>query len=193
LGGFETTVLVDKEITASRVKEALSNCAFAHIICHGAFEILDLARSGLVLRPELDPPHILSVSALVDLDLTRLNHVTLSACWAADNYILPGQRVISLPVVLAQSGAGTILAGMWKVSDAFAPAFMQRFYELAARVPKVEALARVQRESLDGVLPGWEGIAVSPYFWAGFTLYGDDGDAVVGRKRSLWTKLRFWT
>jgi CHAT domain-containing protein len=194
LGGFETTMLTDDAVEASRVKASLPDCAFAHIVCHGAFEMSDLARSGLVLRPDREPPHILSLADIVDLDLWWLNHVTLSACWAADNYILPGRRVISLPGALAQAGAGTILAGMWKVSDAFAPAFMQRFYELAACMPKVDALARVQRECLVGTLPGSAGVdPASPYLWAGFMLYGDDGEAALAPKSSIWTKLLSWS
>jgi CHAT domain-containing protein len=192
LGGFEMTTMTDDAVEVSGVKAALSACAFAHVVCHGAFEMSDLARSGLVLRPDREPPHILSLAEIFELDLSRLDHVTLSACWAADNYILPGRRVISLPGALAQAGAGTILAAMWKVSDAFAPAFMQRFYELAAYMPKVDALARVQRECHDGSLPRCAGIdPASPYLWAGFTIYGDDGEAVIGRK--LWTKLLLWS
>jgi CHAT domain len=167
--------LRDHQATRDTVTANLAQANLAHIACHGAFEADRVDASGLVVGPHLDPPQILTIRELQRLDLSALSHVTLSACWAADNYILPGRQVLSLPGCLVRAGAGTVLACLWLVSDESALPFIARFYELAERRRRVDALRLAQLEALDGRIPGAEDLNLSsPYFWAGFTLYGED-------------------
>src|SRR5205085_5777835 len=112
--------------------------------------------------------------ALAGLRLDRLRHVTLSSCWGADSFVLPGRHVVSLPQALVRAGAGSVLGSLWPVDDDVSPAFMQRFYHYLDAWPRDEALRRTQLDCLRGNLPLPPGRrADQPFYWAGFQLYGE--------------------
>ena len=107
------------------------------------------------------------------LDLRGLEHITLSACWSADNYILPGRWIISFPETLWRAGARTVLASLWRVDDLVGAAFARCFYEHTRKYARDEALRRTQLACIAGMLPGAENDRTrDPYFWAGYTLFG---------------------
>jgi CHAT domain-containing protein len=159
------------------VLTALPQASLAHVACHGIFKPDQPAQSGIVLRPA-EQPDVLSVQELAALDLTRLRHVTLSACWSADHFILPGRWVISLPETLARAGAGSVLGCLWLVDDRVGMAFMAQFYRHLNTHPRAEALRRTQLDCLKGKLEGAQSPETAqPIFWAGYQLYGR-GDAL---------------
>jgi CHAT domain-containing protein len=106
------------------------------------------------------------------IDGSRLEHVTLSACWSADNFVVPGRWILSLPETLCRAGAHSVLASLWEADDRIAGVFMQRFYANLARLSRAEALCEVQRACLHNQLcPEFD--TSDPIFWAGFYLFGD--------------------
>ena len=155
----------------------LSRAGFAHFACHGIFKSDRPAESGVVLRPARRP-EVLSVRELSGLDLNNLRHVTLSACWSADHFILPGRWVISLPETFARAGASSVLGCLWVVDDRVGATFMEQFYRHLGRRTRAEALRRTQLACLRGEL-GLEDApdTALPIFWAGYQLYGR-GDAL---------------
>jgi CHAT domain-containing protein/tetratricopeptide (TPR) repeat protein len=204
--------LTSRRVAARRVEDdradkatvlaALGRCAFAHLACHGVFEVDRPDASGLVLIPERGHVEVLCIRDIARADLSGLRQVTLSACWSADNFVLPGRRVISLPETFCRAGAHSVLGCLWPVHDRTAAALMRRFYENLGKHPRDEALRRAQLDFLKsqltadpdsstetsqvGSTPNAERHLVQPQkraafetthpvAWAGFTLSGDPG------------------
>lgn len=154
------------------VVAALPQSTFAHVACHGVFTPDKPAQSGIILHPA-PQSDILSVKDLSALDLTNLRHITLSACWSADHFILPGRWVISLPETLARAGAASVLGCLWVVDDRIGTAFMKQFYQHLNKHPRAKALRLTQLACLNGTLKGAAAPNISqPIFWAGYQLYG---------------------
>lgn len=157
--------------------EHLPKVAFAHIACHGVFRPDLPDQSGMVLLSPLGPPEVLSVRELSALNLRRLKHVTLSSCWSADHFILPGRWVISLPETLWRAGTESILGCLWLVNDRVGMEFMTQFYFYLNTMSRQEALRQAQRDCLNGKLKDVGGVDTShPIYWAGYQLYGENSE-----------------
>ncbi|HEV2842600.1 MAG TPA: CHAT domain-containing protein [Chthoniobacterales bacterium] len=171
--GTATRLFLNAEARKATVIEHLASAGFVHLACHGEFHPDDIDRTGLALIPRSGEKELITLRELAALDLTGLEHITLAACWSADNYILPGRWIVSLPETLWRAGAGAILASLWKVDDAVSAAFVRCFYEHSLQFPRDEALRLTQRACLDRKLPGAKNYRTEdPYFWAGYVLYG---------------------
>ena len=89
---------------------------------------------------------------------------------------MPGDDLFGLQRALLHSGAQTVLAGLWDVYDDTGPLLTRRFFsELARSVAAPRALARSQRAMLAELrrskeVEPW----IHPYFWAVYTVSGDD-------------------
>ncbi|MEO1427772.1 MAG: CHAT domain-containing protein [Cyanobacteria bacterium J06633_8] len=164
----------DNSATKTAIVEKLSQANLLHIACHGTFEPNQPDKSGLVLISDSGQKDILSLRQLSEIDLSRLRHATLSSCFSADHFILPGRWIISLPETLWRSGTQSILGCLWQVSDKVAVSFMSKFYHYLEQFPRDRALRRTQLDCLNNQLPNCENLDTSnPFFWAGFCLYGD--------------------
>ncbi len=158
------------------ILDRLPRADLFHIACHGIFKADAPDQSGLVLIPQPDAAEILSLRELSDLNLTGLRHATLSSCWSADHFILPGRWIISLPETLWRAGTQSVLGCLWVVNDEIAVAFMRRFYEHLKTCPRDESLKLTQLECLQRRLPDCKLKDQSNlYYWAGYNLYGDYG------------------
>jgi CHAT domain-containing protein len=174
--GFEVIRLVDKAASKPDTLARLRGSCLWHMACHGVFEHHRPDQSGLVLVDSAGQVDVLSLRELAELDLSNLAHVTLSSCWSADHFVLPGRWVVGLPETLWRSGAQSVLGSLWEVSDEVAVPLMERFYSYLEDHPRDEALRRTQLDALHGNLAGVDGIdTAQPVCWAGFTLYGDYG------------------
>jgi hypothetical protein len=155
-----------KEVLLARLQRA----AFWHMSCHGEFHPDCPDATGLVLLPRArEERELLSLRELAVLPLDRLRQVVLASCWAADNYLLPGRWVVSLPEVLWRAGAASILGCLWEVDDRSVGRLNRRFYAGLERLPRNQALRRAQLQLLH------RPETAHPLFWAGYQLYGDSG------------------
>jgi tetratricopeptide (TPR) repeat protein len=152
---------------------AFETARLVHVASHGIFVSDSPDRSGLVLLPTPDRIEVLSLRDLLNLDLRGLNLATLSSCWSADNFVLPGQRVVSLPETLLRAGADNVVASLWPIADDVALPLMTRFYRLLPSKGAADALRQVQLEMLAGALEGCSlPEQTSVRHWAGVTLFG---------------------
>ena len=79
-----------------------------------------------------------------------------------------GEGLASLTRAFTCAGARSVLASLWRVSDASTEVLMRRFYrELRARGPKDEALQRAQAALIH------DKRYALPFHWAAFQLSGD--------------------
>jgi hypothetical protein len=171
---IDSFTLENRSACKAAVVDSLSQVTLLHMACHGTFELNQPDRSGLVLLSESGQKEILSLRDLSELDLSALHHATLSCCWSADSFVLPGRWIISLPETLWRSNTQSILGSLWEVYDQFAVAFMTQFYVYLDQLPRDEALRQTQLDCLNQRLPHCASLnASNPLFWAGFTLYGN--------------------
>ena len=177
--GFEVERLADDRATKSSVLNSLPNCSIFHIACHGKFVRNRADLSGLILLPTSEKDELLSFVDLSKLNLTQVQHATLSSCWSADNFILPGRWIISLPEALSRAGVHSVLASLWPVDDKIAVSFMNRFFEYLSKFQRDEALRLTQLDCLRNDLTNVEGSfsqtvdTSDPFYWANFVLHGD--------------------
>ena len=181
--GLEVCSLADDTASKSTILKELPHASLFHIACHGVFKRDHPDNSGLVLIPEPDTVEILSFRELSETRMARIQHVTLSSCWSADNFILPGRWIISLPETFWRAGAQSILGCLWEVNDMCAVAFMKSYYQKLKDVPRDKALQETQLACLRGQLFDRNGNdelsdstgmdTSAPIYWAGFNLYGD--------------------
>src|SRR5262249_40863722 len=104
------SILVDGDATRPAVLSLWREAAFVHAACHGLFRPDQPDSSGLLLLPRDGDPEVLNLRDLSRMTFHRLRHVTLSNCWLADSFLLPGRLTVSLPEALCRSGAGSVLA-----------------------------------------------------------------------------------
>jgi CHAT domain-containing protein len=157
-----------------------------------------LGQPGLVLAAThgsnlADCPLASFLTFYADDDTQRDGHLTATAIYeqhvAADLVVLsacfsgigersppPGDDLFGLQRALMHSGAQTVVSALWDVNDETAPQLMGIFFrEMAAGRPAAAAMANAQRTLLStlrnstDVEPG-----LHPYFWAVFTVAGDD-------------------
>jgi CHAT domain-containing protein len=165
--GHRAVCLEDEAATVAAVSTCLRTATFLHVSCHGDFVQDNPEETGLLLAGP-DGEQTLSLLRVSGMDLSRLQHATLIACWAADNFIVPGRWILSLPEALWRAGTGSILASLWEVEEDVAQEFVKLFYgHLAVDRPDV-ALRKAQRQ-----MRASSGKHRVPQAWAGFQLYGD--------------------
>jgi CHAT domain-containing protein len=166
----------DRWPNKATIIELLPRATMVHIACHGIFRPDQPDASGILLVPAPGQSELLSLRDLSVLNLSAVQHATLSSCWSADHFVLPGRWVMSLPETFYRAGAQSVLACLWVVSDEVAVAFMKRFYYYVSDHARDDALRLAQLDCLRDQLPDCRiGDQKYPVFWAGFNLYGDPG------------------
>jgi CHAT domain-containing protein len=166
-------VLTAAEATVSKLVELLPKARYAHLATHGEFQAdaftaeqqrlraarreweegrsqearrvpakNPLAYVGLVLANG----ERLSGLSILDLDLSRLKLVTLSACETGLGEYTGGKGVENLQQAFHLAGCPNVVASLWKVNDAATAALMTKFYhELwVNKKPPIEALREAQ-------------------------------------------------
>jgi hypothetical protein len=165
---------VDQSLDRKTVLEKLSQAKLFHIACHGVFKPDQPDQSGFVFIQDSERSEILSLRDLSEKCLAGLQHVTLSNCWSADSFVLPGRWIISLPETLWRAGANSILGSLWPLNDNLAVAFMKRFYHHLDKLPRDRALQQTQLDCLhNNLLDDNMGTTSKSVYWSGFNLYGD--------------------
>lgn len=109
--------------------------------------------------------------------------IIMSACYSgkADRSPLPGDDLFGLQRAFLQSGAKTVIAGLWDVYDGKAPELMNGvFQRLANGESASQALAGSQRDFLKKYrdLAEPRRYFTHPYFWAVYSVWGDDRTTV---------------
>jgi CHAT domain-containing protein len=184
-GRAPLTDLRDESVTRESIVANLGSAAFAHISAHGVFSPNRPDETGLVLAPHPPSYEVLSIADIGSLKLNTLRHLTLSSCWSADNFVLPGRWVVSFPQRFQLAGAETVLACLWEVEQSFALSFFARYYQYLADLPPNEALARTQRDcisrkiSFPANVPGHD-----PIFWSGYQIYGSPKKIAIKEQAS---------
>jgi CHAT domain-containing protein len=138
---------------------------------------------------------ILTATEVAALDLSRVESVVLSACETGLGEVAGGEGLLGLQRAFQESGARTVVAGLWQVEDECTRRLMERFYDnqwrkgmgklaslreaqlwMLRHGSKDDAVLRAATRGLDFddvTLGPRAGDALPPFFWAAFVLSGD--------------------
>jgi CHAT domain-containing protein/Tfp pilus assembly protein PilF len=166
-------VLLDEQFSKLALRYAASESNAVHIASHFQLVPNNYEKSYLLLGDG----QTLSLGEMSGIDFTGTKLLTLAACNTVMGTIgeNSGREIDSLATLMAEAGAGSVLATLWSVSDLGTRLLMQHFYlELANGATIGGALTSAQRN----ILHGTEVNLRIPYYWAPFILTGRDRDAL---------------
>jgi CHAT domain-containing protein len=150
------------------------NCQTLHFATHAFSDTLFDAFSGLVLACGSDSSDdgFLMGYEISDVDLSKCELVTLSACESGRGQLVKGEGLLGLPRSFLAAGADRVLMTLWKVDDRYSSMLMTKFYDnfINKGLQQAEALNQAKKSFFTEN----EGASnyLHPFFWASYTLYG---------------------
>ncbi|MEL6252552.1 MAG: CHAT domain-containing protein [Bacteroidota bacterium] len=179
----------------TRFKEIANDFRILHLTMHGFTDDCDPMYSGLVFTPrsmleaagisDTTNPTNEGILHAYEIYNMRLNAelVVMSACQTGLGKIQAGEGIMSLARAFAHAGSPNTVMSLWQVQESSTRKLMENFYEyLDAGKGKDEALRLAKLDFING-----NGIA-HPFYWAGFTLIGDDKPIVEDN----WFQKNWW-
>lgn len=194
-GVISGKTLLDEEFSFQTFKQSLGRFPVVHVASHFSLNAGNESDSYLLLGGGEDRRLSLATVRQGGAKFTGVDLLTLSAC---NTGMTAGSKSNGLEIegfgALAQrSGAKSVLASLWAVSDTSTRDLMIEFYlrlEQNPKLWKVEALRRAQITLLNGKyktgeIPAWRSASGSifirdpsapyahPYYWSPFILIGN--------------------
>lgn len=179
----------------ARFKEIADNYRILHLTMHGFTDDCDPMYSGLAFTPrtmleaagisDTTNPTNEGVLHAYEIYNMRLNAelIVMSACQTGLGKIQAGEGIMSLARAFAHAGSPNTVMSLWQVQESSTRKLMGSFYEyLDGGNGKDEALRLAKLDFING-----NGIA-HPFYWAGFTLIGDDKPIVEDN----WFEKNWW-
>ena len=108
----------------------------------------------------------------------------LSACNTGFGRINSGEGVVSLAKGFFYAGVPNIMMSLWAVPDQSTSEIMRYFYE---ELKKGEGKADALRNAKLKYLENADNNLSNPYYWAAFTMIGDNKPVNVESSRNSWT------
>jgi CHAT domain-containing protein len=154
----------------------LRTAPFVLFSTHAVADTRDPDRSRILLAPATAQASAdyLFLREVLDLDLSGVRLVALSACSTERGKVIRGEGVEGFSRALLAAGAAAAVTTLWDVADRPAAEFMTQFaYALGRGVPAAAALRRAKVQFLQSG-QAW----AHPYDWAGYILTGDGGETL---------------
>ncbi|MBI3924857.1 MAG: CHAT domain-containing protein [Armatimonadetes bacterium] len=157
-------LLLGAEATADRLASTEEPIGMLHLATHGRVDSRKPDASYLVMAGN----EKLDTRRVVELDLAQARLVTLSACETTLGASNPGSEVSSLAEAFWYAGSPTVVASLWKVSDASTRRFMVEMYGNLSRGDRISRAIQKAQGALIA-----DGQHAHPFHWAAFVLWGD--------------------
>jgi CHAT domain-containing protein len=146
---------------------AAQNASIIHFAAHGESNEQAPLESAVILSRSRNGNYKLYARDLQEINL-HADLVTVSGCKSAGSRSYAGEGLLGFAWAFLQSGARTVVAGLWYVRDRPTTELMRRMYEeiAAGKVP-AQALHDSKVEMVRGEPQNWR----RPYNWAAFQCY----------------------
>jgi CHAT domain-containing protein len=175
-GLYKTTPILGKEATEAAVRKTIEQADVIHFATHGYLDLEFGMSSGILLSrsEKRQPPGetsndgVLQAWEVFSEFKLKADIVVLSACDTGKGENVYGEGIIGLTRAFQYAGAHSIVASLWKVSDASTVQLMKNFHaNLCLGLDKDEAL----QKAMNGLQRNKK--TAHPYYWAPFFLIGD--------------------
>jgi CHAT domain-containing protein/uncharacterized protein HemY len=165
---------VGSAATESRLRSELERGGNVHIASHAVFNSTTPMFSHIELAAgrggdpdddgNLDLHELLRLTVRSDLVYLSGCETGVGAAWS--NSFQRSQDYATLSQAILYAGAENVVATLWRIDDAGASVFAQRFYAALERNDVVQALAIAQRQTIRD--PRYR----APRYWAAYTVSG---------------------
>ncbi len=140
-----------------------------HMAAHAFGDELEPDRAGIVLYPGAKTEDGLWQAREIRKTRLRADVVVLSACETGTGRLEGEEGIMNLARAFLAAGAKSVVASQWDIDDRSTATLMESYYrQLATGKTVQEALRLAQIEFIQNY-----GAKASPYYWAGFSVYGD--------------------
>jgi CHAT domain-containing protein/Tfp pilus assembly protein PilF len=160
------TALDGSEATKARFESLAPKFPELHLATHGVLDPQRPERSYLLMAGDDEASQRLTIADIAGLTLSPHALAILSGCETAVGEQVPGAALVTLAAAFSQAGSQSIVASLWKVSDAATRDFMIAFHRSLGTMGRAAAL----REAELAVLK--QPATMHPYYWAPFVLIG---------------------
>jgi len=167
------TVRLGADANEAALKEQMASGStrVLHLATHGLVNPVEPSASSVVLCPD---PAGIEDGYLETLEILSLppgaGMVVVSACESALGRVSRGEGVVGLSRAFIASGAGSVVASLWAVSDESTSELMQVFY--AKMLGKKRPAGRAMREARLALIES--GKFSHPFYWSPFIVIGSD-------------------
>ncbi len=171
---------LSKDATETIFKNNVENASIVHLSTHSFL----YKNNPLILFASTDEENngVLEVGEILNLNLNS-NLVVLSSCKSGLGKVDKAEGIIGMQKAFFDAGALSVIVSLWDVNDKYTSIFMKYFYSfLNENVSKSEALQLAKIKFI-------KENNSNPYYWAAFTLSGNDAPIVFKTKDSLLTYL----
>ncbi|MBN2235917.1 MAG: CHAT domain-containing protein, partial [Bacteroidales bacterium] len=168
-----------KSATKANFIENADHASILHLAMHAVLNDEDPLRSQLVFAPN-QHDRSASLFEVEELFGMKLNAdlAVLSACNSGNGKLNTGEGILSLSTGFQYAGVPSVVMSHWDVNDKYSAVLMTSFYNyLAQGMGKNQALHQAKVD----LLKNGNSLYSHPYYWAGFTLIGNES-AVVSLK-----------
>jgi len=169
--------LLGDAATTSTLRSKAGDYDIVHLIAHFDLDSQHPQSSRIILGQGKGNDGPLEVNDVFGLDLQKTNLVVLSGCQSQRGSRTRGDDVIGLSRAFIYAGSPSVIASLWSVDDDATKQLMIAFYtHLKEGLSKAEALRAAQTD-IRRKYP-------NPFYWAGFVLTGDPGQAGTSNVRA---------
>ncbi len=160
-------IFIKEQATETNLRKETSSHDITHIASHGFFDKENALDSKLFLAADNKNDGFVTVKELYAFPKVS-DLVILSACETAQAEISKGNELIGLLRGFFFSGASSLVASLWNVSDIGTLKIMLKFYSymINNKMPAKFALQKAKQDMIRSKKFN------SPFYWAPFNLYG---------------------
>jgi len=170
--GGDSQLFLGRQATEKRLASLGEAPAMLHFATHGHLDDRFPLESALMLTPTDGEDGRLQVWEILERYRLKSTLVVLSGCQTGLGENMGGNGLLGLTLAFQATGARSVLASLWRVSDASTAILMDRFYtNLRKGLSKDDAFRFAQLDFIAGrgVKPAFS----DPFHWGAFTLFGD--------------------
>ncbi len=166
--------LTGQEVTRPRIIKQAAYADIIHFSGHSSINEDNEMMSELDLgRYEENP---LRSHEIFDMNLDAAL-VVLSSCHSGSGKYARGEGIMNFSQAFQQAGSESVIMSMWNVDDKSTSDLFSKFYDALA---KGQSKSSALREAKLEFIKSGDPLISHPYFWASFTLFGDD-DPILTR------------
>jgi CHAT domain-containing protein len=185
---FKPEIFKGEKATKAKFKANAPKASVLHLAMHTVLNDDNPLQSQLVFAADDESSSgAFTVGELFGMDLSA-DLAVLSACNSGNGKLNKGEGIMSLSTGFQYAGVPSVIMTHWDVNDKYSADLMAGLYTYLAK--GLEKNVALHNTKLDMINNG-STIYSHPYYWAGFTLIGNE-TAIVSRKSNFGKSLEYW-